>query len=72
MVVGDGLMESLYALEDQFHRRRHALRTQHLDDLAVDLLHRERLIDALDGVFLDGALRSKELVSIATSGRIFS
>ena len=49
-VVGTGVMQALDALEHQFHRRLHTLRTQHLHNLRIDILDGEGLIDPSDVV----------------------
>ena len=52
-MVGTGLVETLDALEHQFDRCLHVLRTQHLDNLLVDLLDGEGLINTTDVVFIE-------------------
>lgn len=49
-VIGYGLVEAVDALEHDVDRCRHAAGPQHLNNLAVDLLHGERLVDGAHGV----------------------
>ena len=47
------LMQSLDALEHQFDGCLHVGRTQHLDNLLVNLIDSKRFVDASDVVFID-------------------